>query len=194
VIARVINNVDATGEGRVQIELPWLAGARPWARLSRLDSGTYFVPQRGDEVLVSFNHGDVRDPYVLGSLWNSKDRPPAEDLKDPATKRIIRTPAGHDIQFDDLTQSIRIRHAGGHSLTIELDQVRIEARDPTGNRMASVTLTAKGDLSLEAARSIELKAPSISIKSNVLNIQSDGRAEIKAAAACSIEAPLVKIN
>jgi hypothetical protein len=29
-----------------------------------------------DEVLVSFQHGDLRDPVVVGSLWDSDDRPP----------------------------------------------------------------------------------------------------------------------
>src|SRR5215218_6084995 len=82
VIATVTNNVDATGEGRIQVQLPWLPGVRPWARLSRLDAGTYFVPQKGAEVLVAFNHGDIREPYVLGTLWNSKDRPPKEGPQD----------------------------------------------------------------------------------------------------------------
>lgn len=61
-IAKVINIVDGTGEGRVQVQLPWLPDVRPWARLSRLDGGTYFVPQVGTEVLVGFNHGDIREP------------------------------------------------------------------------------------------------------------------------------------
>lgn len=195
VIAKVTNNVDATGEGRVQVEIPWLPGVRPWARLSRLDAGTYFVPQPGTEVLVAFNHGDVREPYVLGSLWNSKDRPPAEAPQDPVTKRIIRTPGGHHVEFDDMSQSIRIRGSRGHAVTIGPDKVQIEASDATGqSETVSITLTATGNLSIEAARSIELKAPSITIKSNVLNVKSDAKTEINGGAACNIQASLVKIN
>ena len=61
--------------------LPWLPGLMPWARLSNMMAGmgrgSFFVPQIGDEVLVAFNHGDVREPYVIGTLWNTMDRPPA---------------------------------------------------------------------------------------------------------------------
>jgi uncharacterized protein involved in type VI secretion and phage assembly len=195
VIAKVTNNVDATGEGRVQVELPWLPGVRPWARLARLDAGTYFVPQPGTEVLVAFNQGDLREPYVLGSLWNGKDRPPTEAPQDPVTKRIIRTPGGHDLEFDDLSQSIRIKNMRGHSVTIGPDKVQIAARDASGQKeMASITLTAAGNLSIEAARSIELKAPSITIDGDLVKVEGNASTEISSGATCSIKAALVKIN
>src|SRR5688500_8354972 len=72
--AMVLSNFDSTGEGRVQLMIPWLPGYMPWARVSvpmaGLARGTYFIPQMGDEVLVAFSQGDVREPFVIGSLWN----------------------------------------------------------------------------------------------------------------------------
>ena len=38
--------------------------------------GFYFRPEIGDEVIVGFEHGDVRFPYIIGSVWNGKDQPP----------------------------------------------------------------------------------------------------------------------
>jgi len=194
-IAKVINIADATGEGRVQVQLPWLPGVRPWARLSRLDGGTYFVPQVGAEVLVAFNYGDIREPYVLGSLWNSKDRPPTEAPTDPATKRIIRTPLGHEVEFDDALQSITIKSMRHHTITIGPAKVEIATMDATGSkRTASLTLDAKGNVSIEADLKIELKAPSVTIKGKVLEIKSDASMDINGGQACNIQASLVKIN
>jgi uncharacterized protein involved in type VI secretion and phage assembly len=34
------------------------------------------VPDVDDEVLVGFQAGDPRLPYVLGGLWNGRDAPP----------------------------------------------------------------------------------------------------------------------
>jgi uncharacterized protein involved in type VI secretion and phage assembly len=187
--------VDATGEGRVQVQLPWLPAVQPWARLSRLDAGTYFVPQKGAEVLVAFNYGDIRDPYVLGTLWNSKDRPPTEQPQDPINKRMIRTPLGHTVEFGDISQSVRIQNSTGHTITLELDKVRIRATDASREKdMASITLKGDGSVTIEAVRSIELKAASISLKSKTLDIKSDATADINGGRACNIQATLVKIN
>lgn len=43
-----------------------------------------FIPSAGDEVLVAFNHGDMRSPAVLGGLWNGSDAPP-ESACQPGT-------------------------------------------------------------------------------------------------------------
>ena len=35
-----------------------------------------YALQSGDQVLVAFERGDPRIPYVLGTLWDSSDAPP----------------------------------------------------------------------------------------------------------------------
>jgi hypothetical protein len=83
----------------------------------------------------------------------------------------------------------------GHSVTIGPDKVEIAARDASGRKqMASITLTATGNLSIEAARSIELKAPSIAIDGNVVKVEGDASTEISGGGTCSIKAGVVKIN
>jgi len=84
--------------GVVQLYFPWLQTEKdqnriaPWARVGTIGSGCapldgeskgsppekavnagfHCYPQLGDEVLVAFEHGDIHNPYVLGSLWNGK--------------------------------------------------------------------------------------------------------------------------
>src|SRR3954454_2165145 len=77
--AQVSDNQDPDNQGRVKVKLPWSPDAsggayETWARLSTLmaggSRGTWFVPEVGDEVLVAFEGGQPRRPYVLGALWN----------------------------------------------------------------------------------------------------------------------------
>ena len=44
-------------------------------RAVRVDRGFYALPEVGDEVLVAFEHGDIAYPFIVGSLWNEKDKP-----------------------------------------------------------------------------------------------------------------------
>jgi len=46
-----------------------------WARVV-MQSRTSYAFDRGDEVLVAFEAGDLRAPYVLGALWNPPEAPP----------------------------------------------------------------------------------------------------------------------
>ncbi|WP_432194827.1 phage baseplate assembly protein V [Streptomyces sp. bgisy027] len=85
VIGIVRNNRDPKGLGRVKVELPWLADGTltDWARvavpMAGPGTGFFFLPEPDDEVLVAFEHGNPEVPYVVGALWNGKDRPPVTE-------------------------------------------------------------------------------------------------------------------
>jgi phage baseplate assembly protein gpV len=193
-LATVIDNVDLTGEARVQLRLPWLPGFDPWARvavpMAGLARGTFFIPQIGDEVVVAFNGGDVRDPLVIGSVWNMIDRPPALLPTDAINKRLIRTPFGQELEFDELLQSVTIKNTTFQTMT--LDPLAIEVATTGG--LASVRLGTDGSVSITAATRIELKAPSISIEGGVVEIKSAGAATTTAGGTYTVKAPLVTIN
>lgn len=192
-LATVLNNVDPTGEARVQLMLPWLPGFMPWARVATpmagMLRGAFFIPQIGDEVLVAFNQGDVREPVVVGGLWNTIDRPPSISPTDAVTQRKIRTPLGHELAFDEATQSVTL---STNTLSrVTLDPLKAEISTP----LASVAIGKDGDVTITASTRISLVAPVIEIKAgSVLAAESAGMATLKAGAACAIQGATVAIN
>jgi phage baseplate assembly protein V len=193
-VAEVINNLDETNLARVQVRLPWLPGIEPWARVAAGSGGsgrgTYFIPQVGEEVLVAFQHGDVRDVYILGSLWNGTDRPPSKSMLDPVNRRVIRTPAGHEIELDDQAMSVTVKTATGQTIILDPDKIEVATADGT----AKMVLEASGSVSVEADVQIQLKAPSITLDADTVEIKGSASAKLSGGGVCEIQAGLVKIN
>lgn len=192
-VATVIDNFDSTGQARVQLHLPWLPEVQPWARLATLMAGsmrgTYFVPMVGDEVLVAFNHGDVREPYVIGSLWNTLDRPPTLSPTDATSKRLVRTPLGHELEFDDALQSVTLKSNLLSQVTLSADKAEIST--PT----AKVTIGKAGDVTISAKTKLTLDAPVIEISAKgSLTAESQGTATFKSGGTCVLQGSMVKIN
>jgi uncharacterized protein involved in type VI secretion and phage assembly len=62
--------------GRVSIRIPSVSADEDlWARVVIQGKASY-VLDPGDEVLVAFEAGDLRAPYVLGTLWDPSHTPP----------------------------------------------------------------------------------------------------------------------
>lgn len=197
-VAKVICNIDSLGQGRVQVSIPWLPGFEPWARVATMmggtGRGTFFIPQINDEVLVAFNQGDIHEPYVIGSLWSTIDRPPALLPTDAVNKRVIRTPLGHEIEFDDLTQKLKITSTTQQSVTLGPTGIEISAGALPPPARSTIKLDVLGNITLESKISIKLDAPVISINGKAVTIQGDATATVKAGGVCSINGGLVKIN
>jgi len=192
-IAQVTDNKDSLGQGRVRLRFPWLPNFETWARVAVLsagnDAGTFFVPQVDDEVLVAFNHGDVRDPFVIGCLWNGEDAAPARGLLDPVNKRMVRTPKGHQLLFDDMTQSIKLESATGQKITLASDKIELESSSG-----AKVTLDASGGVVIDAAAEIKLKATSIKLEGTNIQLQANAQLDLNGGSSCSVQGGVVRIN
>jgi uncharacterized protein involved in type VI secretion and phage assembly len=115
---------DPEGQGRIQVEFPWMQArhkstwapiAVPFAGKRR---GSFFMPELDDEALVAFEHGDFDHPFIVGFLWNGVDRPPDDGIT--ASVRRLRTVAGHVLEFDDRDgqERVLLRTAGGQELEL----------------------------------------------------------------------------
>ncbi|UVS80836.1 phage baseplate assembly protein V [Actinokineospora sp. UTMC 2448] len=111
VCAVVTNAKDPRHLGRVKVAMPWLAPdyESDWARVAQVGagrrSGMLFLPEVGDEVLVGFEFGDPRRPYVLGGLVNrNSDFGSLETSVNGSgavVERGIASPAGNRLLFGD---------------------------------------------------------------------------------------------
>src|SRR5438270_4460690 len=101
VIGVVTNNQDPNNMARVRVKFPWLSDDNEswWARIAvpmgGKGRGTYFLPEVEDEVLVAFEHGDVRSPFVVGALWNGEDAPLTTYSDGQNNIRVIHAHSGH---------------------------------------------------------------------------------------------------
>jgi uncharacterized protein involved in type VI secretion and phage assembly len=168
-VALVTQNDDPQGLGRVRVKYPELGEDTEgwWARIAGpgagRDRGLLMTPNVGDEVLVAFEHGDVRRPFVIGALWNGEDTP------------------GELVQTDG---SFRLRSAetvgakADKSMTLEaVDELTVKVGD------ASVVLKKDGSITIKSSAAMTLDAGSgMTIKAGgSLSIQANGTVSVKGA-------------
>lgn len=175
VVAGVVeNNKHPTGQYMVRVKFPWIRSkdkgdkedyisswARVIANMGGKGRGFYCLPEVDDEVIVSFVHGDIRQPIVLGAVWNSKDKMPVgndtsanKGTKDPLgndvgigaaavdnnaaggknNARFFLSRAGHMLIFDDTDgkESVAIVSKSGHSLVLNDEKDNISMYDKSG--------------------------------------------------------------
>jgi uncharacterized protein involved in type VI secretion and phage assembly len=166
--ALVTDIVDPEGLGRVKIALPWspdTAGARyeTWARLATFmagnNRGSWFIPDVDDEVLIVFEGGDPRRPYVIGSLWNGKDTPPESmDGAGKNFKKVLRSRNGVKLTMDDTDgrEQFILETPGGQKLTLKDGSGAVEIVDSNGNSIkletSGITITASAKVTINASQ------------------------------------------
>ncbi|HST50374.1 MAG TPA: phage baseplate assembly protein V [Pyrinomonadaceae bacterium] len=178
--ATVTDIKDPDQQGRVKVKFPWMpddnGGYEVWARLAVLmagpSRGTWFIPDVSDEVLVLFEGGDARRPYVIGALWNGSDAPPEtmdgagnNYKKSIVSRRDIRITMDDTEGQEALTiktpqQSIEIKD-GGRS---------VEIKDANGNSVkldsSGVTVTASAQVKVQAS-TMEVNAGMVTVNAGM---------------------------
>jgi uncharacterized protein involved in type VI secretion and phage assembly len=189
-VAVVRENKDDTALGRVKVSYPWHSQPHEsyWARVATpmagKDRGIYFIPEVEDEVLVAFERGDLRFPYVLGSLWNGTDRAPQSNSDGKDDVRQIKTRKGHKLTFNDGSKGlVQLELNDGKKLAIDDDGISVD--DGKGNSI--VIESDSGSITIQAATELAIKAPTISI-------EASGTLDIKSGATLTLRGSLVSIN
>jgi phage protein D/phage baseplate assembly protein gpV len=191
-IAQVSDARDPQHQGRVKLTFPWLSDdyVSDWARTVHAgagkDRGFFVLPEVGDEVLVAFEQGDVRRPYVVGGLFNGVDTPkpgPIDDVDGGSgaiNRRSLVSRRGHRIDLldqDGRKEGIALATGDAkHTFTL----------DATGS---SVTLHSDGSVTIEAKNGVTVDAGSSSLK------LTGGDVSITATTGLTLDGgPSVKVN
>lgn len=227
----VTNNNDSEGSlNRVKLRLPYLSddSETGWARLVQPGAGAgrglLTLPEVDDEVLVGFENGDVRRPYVLGGLWNGRDAPPMTTSQPKlldagaVTSRSLTSREGHQLILQD-------EGPDGHKIFLglgtkrvelilsELDGIKLVHQNDTAIEISSSAGSFKiaqgGDITIDgknititAAETLMLKARNIEAKAQQnAKVEGTAKVEIKgtqiaatASGIAEIKGSMVKIN
>ena len=199
-IGIVTNVKDPDKQGRVKVCFPRLPGKpeSDWARVAQPAAGDgrgfYWIPHVNDEVLIGFERGQTNRPFVIGSLWNGKDKPMKTAYVDENTTVMIQTKSGHQIVISDKNGEEKIiigDMSGKRTVTFDVKAKKflIEAKE--------------GDVELHAEKKLVLECEDLEIKTSKtgkadigttfdLNISQKGG--IQAGPVLNIKASKVELN
>ncbi len=125
----VLNNIDPMQQGRLQVQVPDVAGLIPasWAMpcmpIAGLQNGMVAPPVIGSGVWVEFEQGNPEHPIWVGCFWGSAAEVPALALATPPGVPAItfQTPLQNGLTISDLpgpTGGIMLKSATGATLIV----------------------------------------------------------------------------
>jgi uncharacterized protein involved in type VI secretion and phage assembly len=181
---------DPAKECRVKLTFPWFDGGRTvsdWCRVARPYAGggygIVFGPEKHDEVLVAFVHGDMRYPIVLAGLHNGVDKPPTERTADKDQK-LLRTRHGHQVLLDDSpgAEAVRVTTSHGHAIDLDdtpgAERVQVTSEkghtvhlDDVGGKVVVETSTGVS-VTLEDSNTVTVKGATVKVEAQKIDLGS----------------------
>lgn len=171
--------------GRVEVRFPTLGtdgdrDVRAWATLcspyADKDQGLQVMPEVESQVVVAFEAGDFRRPYIVGAAWNGQAGVPQEPER-LNNIRVLRTRSGSRLEFDDTAGAPRISLTTkkGHKVVLDEGAMEITITHFNGCR---ITLNASGGIDINANTVVTVTAPSLNVNaptstfSGIVNCQT----------------------
>jgi len=211
VIAQVTDNNDPNDQARVKLKFPWLDDnyESDWARVTQLgagpNSGALFMPEINDEVLVAFEFGDIRHPFVVGSLYNGQDTPNLGSglfNNGQVMRRGLISRKGHQfIFFDDPNKAgVAIISSDGN-LKISLNETNSEIHISSQGKVhvecqQDMTLESQANLNLKAGQALKVEAGTNLDMKGGSGAKLDGgpQLEVKASGQLKVSGAMVDVN
>lgn len=211
---------DPDGELRIQVELSLFneGNNKCWARLASFWAGSgygsFFIPDVGDEVIVGFFNNDPCHAVILGSLYSSKQKPPAELTKENNIRTLL-TKSKIKVEFEEEKKILTIETPGKNKVVLSDEAKGIQLTDQHNNRIVmdgngiviesakDLTLKAKMNIVVDAGNNLEEKAKTnVTLKGlkieaaaqTELTLKGNAKAELSAAGQTVVKGAMVMIN
>lgn len=192
----VVDNQDPQQLARLRVQVPSVLGSQttgwalpclPFGGLG--NQGLLLVPEVDAQVWVEFEEGNPDQPIWSGVFWQQTGDLPEEGQLTEPTTRVLRTPSGHVLQFDDAAgeEKFRLAHPAGTEMTVDAngtfdltdasggkvvldaDAGSIEIQDRNGN---TLTMDSSGTVVRDAnGNTIEMTAAGINVKGTTVVIE-----------------------
>lgn len=174
--AIVTDLVDPDSLGRIEVKFPWLGGdgdsrVRAWATLlspyADNEQGIQTLPEVDSQVVVAFEAGNLRRPYIVGSCWNGREALP-QAAEAANNIRVWKTRSNSVLEFDDTdgAAKITLQMASGHKLVLDDSASTVTLSHADGH---VITFTAAGVVEITGNASVDIKAPVLNVRAPVAN-------------------------
>jgi len=172
--AIVTDLVDPDGIGRIEVRFPWLGtdgdnDVRAWATLvspyADDDQGFQVLPEVDSQVVVAFEAGNLRRPYIVGACWNGQEALPT-DAEEANNIRVIKTRSESILEFDDTAgaSKITLKMKNGHKLVMDESASTVTLSHANGH---VINFTAGGAIEITANSTVELTASAFNVHAPV---------------------------
>lgn len=171
--AIVTDIIDDDRLSRIQVKFPWLGSdgdsIRAMATLlspyADDDQGFVALPAVHTQVVVAFEAGDLRRPYIVGSAWNGQEMMPVTPTR-PNDKRIIKSRAGSLLEFDDTdgAAKVTISMQSGHTVVLDDAAQQVEIQHANGSM---ITFDIAGRIAIQANATVDITAAALNVHAPV---------------------------
>jgi uncharacterized protein involved in type VI secretion and phage assembly len=174
--AVVTNLVDEESLGRIEVRFPWLGtdgdnDVRAWATLlspyADENQGLQFLPEVDSQVVVAFEAGNLRRPYIVGSCWNGVEALPV-DAEQANNIRVIKTRSQSVLEFDDTdgAEKVTLSTNSGHKLELDSGGSTVTLTHSNGS---VITFTSAGKIEIQANAGVDITAPVLNVHAPTAN-------------------------
>lgn len=236
-VAMVTDNKDPRNMGRVKVQFIWQqleehpqGKTSGWMRVQSPGAGSsdaveknrgfFFIPEIGDQVMVGYEYGDPDRPFVMGSLYHSKN---TSGIVENNMLKTICTSSGHTLEFNDDEEGewgITIKDRNGCAIHIDTkgknmeitapEELALNAKKISLNADEDVSISANGKLDVNVGKEASMNFDStvgVSAKDNLtvsskeymneadkISVVSDGKLALEGAAVTRVAGKGVEIQ